>query len=151
MADFVTEELFRLLLSVAVGAGFAAVYDVFRIARMAVKHNYAAVSGEDLLFWIAAGVAVFFFFLFLDDGRLRLYTVLGIFAGIAGYRLTLGRILVPFFGKIIKKILKIAAKLLIKIGNWYKIRKKKYSDKHGAKKGGKIAKKGKASGTEAVK
>ncbi|MCM1308950.1 MAG: spore cortex biosynthesis protein YabQ, partial [Butyrivibrio sp.] len=115
MADFVTAELVRLCLSVAVGAGFAIVYDVFRVARRAVKHSYAAVSGEDIIFWLAAGVAAFFFFLFLDEGRLRLYTVLGIFAGITVYRLTLGRLLVPFFGNIIEKILKIATNLLKKV------------------------------------
>ena len=151
MADFVTEELLRLLLSMAVGAGFAIVYDVFRIARRAVKHSYAAVSGEDIIFWLAAGVAAFFFFLFLDEGKLRLYTVFGIFAGIMLYRLTLGRLLVPYFSKIIKKILKIATNLLKKVINWYNIKRKKHSDKQGVKKGGKIEKKRKASGTEAVK
>lgn len=151
MADFVTVELIRLLLSMAVGASFAIVYDVFRIARRAVKHSYAAVSGEDVIFWLAAGVAAFFFFLFLDEGRLRLYTVLGIFAGITVYRMTLGRILVPFFGEIIRKILKTVTNLLKKTANWYKMKKKKHSDKQGVKKGGKIEKKRKASGTEAVK
>lgn len=151
MADFVTGELIRLLLSMAVGAAFAIVYDVFRIARRAVKHSYAVLSGEDVIFWLAAGVAAFFFFLFLDEGRLRLYTVLGIFAGITVYRMTLGRLLVPFFGGIIRKILKTVTNLLKKTANWYKIKRKKHSDKQGVKKGGKIEKKRKASGTEAVK
>lgn len=151
MADFVTEELIRLLLSIAVGAGFAIVYDVFRIARRAVKHSYAAVSGEDIIFWLAAGVAAFFFFLFLDEGKLRLYTVFGIFSGIMLYRITLGRLLVPFFGKIIKKILKIASNLLKKLINRCKIRKRKRLEKQGVKKGGRIEKKRKASGTETVK
>ncbi len=151
MADFATEELVRLLLSMAVGAGLAMVYDLFRIARRAVRHSYAVMSGEDLLFWILAGVATFFFFLFLNEGKFRLYTVLGIFIGIMVYRMTLSRLLVPFFGKIIKKILKIVSNSLKKLVNSYRIKKKKRMETHGNKKGGKIEKKRKASGAEAVK
>lgn len=151
MADFATEELVRLLLSMAVGAGLAMVYDLFRIARRAVRHSYAVMSGEDLLFWILAGVTTFFFFLFLNEGKFRLYTVLGIFIGIMVYRMTLSRLLVPFFGKIIKKILKIVTNSLKKLVNSYRIKKKKRMETHGSKKGGKIEKKRKASGAEAVK
>lgn len=151
MADFATEELVRLLLSMAVGAGLAMVYDLFRIARRAVRHSYAVMSGEDLLFWILAGVATFFFFLFLNEGKFRLYTVLGIFIGIMVYRMTLSRLLVPFFGKIIEKILKTVSNSLKKLVNRYRIKKKKRMETHGSKKGGKIEKKRKVSGAEAVK
>lgn len=140
MADFVTDELVRLLLSVALGAGFAVVYDVFRIARRAVKHSYAVMSGEDMLFWIVAGVVAFFFFLFQDNGKFRLYTVMGILAGIFAYRMTLSRLLVPFFAKILRNILKISTNLLQKLKKRYKIRKSNRAKKRNVKKGGKIEK-----------
>ena len=67
MADFVIEQLMELLKALGAGMVLAAVYDFFRIIRRGIRHATAAVSGEDLLFWITAAFVVFYFFLFVGQ------------------------------------------------------------------------------------
>ena len=122
MADFVVDEIRTLFVTIGIGAALAVVYDVFRIARRVVKHNIVAVSGEDVIFWMVAGFATYYFFLFINDGKFRVYMVAGIILGIFSYRMTLSRIFVPFFSKILRKFVEICIKLLKKAVNSFKIK-----------------------------
>lgn len=116
------EQLQELLKALAAGAVLAAVYDFFRIIRKIVKHGTVAVSGEDLIFWIVAAFMVFRFFLSVDDGKFRMYMILGLMAGVMAYRMTLGRLLVGIFGFFFRKIKEICGKLLKKAVNKPKIK-----------------------------
>ena len=142
MADFVIEQLMELLKALGAGMVLAAVYDFFRIIRRGVRHATAAVSGEDLLFWITAAFVVFYFFLFVDNGKFRMYMIFGLLAGGMIYCLTIGRLIVRVMGKILRKIKEILRKLLKKTANKPKI---KDSYKNGLKnnkvRGGDVEKK----------
>lgn len=52
MADFIVEELQKLGLMIGFGTAMAVIYDVFRILRRIIPHNFVAVSAEDLIFWL---------------------------------------------------------------------------------------------------
>lgn len=124
MADFIFEETSALLYFLAVGAAMAAVYDVFRILRKIIPHNYQALSAEDLVFWIAAGSVIFFLLLFKNNGMFRVYLFLGSILGALIYRETLSRLLVPGITFICEKVVEFCAKLLKKIRHLFKIKKK---------------------------
>lgn len=141
MADFVIEELRTLLVTMGIGAALAVVYDIFRIARRVVRHNTFAVSGEDILFWIAAGFATYYFFLFINDGKFRLYMVAGIILGIFVCRMTVSRIFVPLLSRIFRKIKEFIIKLLKKIIKSFKIKSLFKKRGHNKTRGGKIEKK----------
>ncbi len=126
-----------------IGAALAVVYDIFRIARRVVRHNTVAVSGEDIIFWIVAGFATYYFFLFVNDGKFRMYMVLGIILGIFVCRMTVSRIFVPFFSKILGKFKKILTKLLKKVVKSFKINTIFKKCGHNRARGGHIAKKNK--------
>ncbi len=95
MAFFVQEELIGFLYAVIFGAMLGIVYDFFRIIRNVIRHNVAAVSTEDVIFWIGTAVSSFMAVLFFNDGILRMYMILGGLAGCIIYRFTLSRLLVP--------------------------------------------------------
>ena len=103
-----------LLKALAAGAVLAAAYDVIRILRMTVRHRIYLISAEDLVFWSISSVAVFFFILFENDGKFRMYMAAGMIAGAMIYNMTVGRLLMKMVGKIIQKTKKIFRKLLKK-------------------------------------
>ena len=98
------------MLMLGLGAAYSVAYDILRILRYAIRHNNVARSAEDLLFFILMGFSAYIVFLNLADGNVRLYMIVGITAGMLAYRYTLSRIIVPFFGKLIKKLLRICSK-----------------------------------------
>ena len=53
-------EIRLLILGVAAGAGLMALYDLLRLFRALVPHGWLWVGVEDLLYWIFAGLAVFY-------------------------------------------------------------------------------------------
>ena len=114
MTDFVAGQSVGLLKALAAGAVLAAAYDVIRILRMTVRHRIYLISAEDLVFWSISSVAVFFFILFENDGKFRMYMAAGMIAGAMIYNMTVGRLLMKMVGKIIQKTKKIFRKLLKK-------------------------------------
>ena len=122
MADFVIEQFWELLKAVAAGAVLAVCYDFFRIIRRTARHAVWVVSGEDLVFWIISSLTVFFFFLYADSGKFRMYMIFGLLAGIILYDITIGRIIVKGISIFLSKIVEIFRKLLKKALNKPKIK-----------------------------
>lgn len=96
------------------GAAIAFVYDFFRILRRGIKHADAIVSGEDLLFWILTGMALFYMSLYINNGEFRLYFILGMFAGAFVYNRTVSRFFVAAGSFLLRKIVEIIQFLLKK-------------------------------------
>lgn len=69
------------LYSLALGFALGILYDVFRTLRMFVPRVRWFVVAADVLYFILCGVISFFFMLVTDEGKLRIYTVLGITLG----------------------------------------------------------------------
>lgn len=95
----------NFLLMCGLGVVYFVIYDIFRILRYAIPHNVVALSVEDMLFFIMMGFSSYIIFLYIADGRVRMYMIAGIAVGIAAYRSTISRFLVPFCGKLLKKAL----------------------------------------------
>jgi spore cortex biosynthesis protein YabQ len=118
------------LLAVAAGFAIGFIYDVFRVARLAVKHADAVVQIEDAVFWLIASAGMFLFTLHVNNGEVRAFSIVGAalgmvlyFVGLSSYIIKIlvaavnilkktiaaiiGIILIPF--KFIAKLLSVLA------------------------------------------
>ena len=93
-------EIRLLILGVAAGAGLMALYDLLRLFRALVPHGWLWVGVEDLLYWIFAGLAVFYLLYEENDGALRLYVISTIFLTMIVY----DRLCSTILRKVLKKI-----------------------------------------------
>ena len=98
MSAYVNRELILLACSIWQGAVLGFWYDLIKTARKLIRHSHAAVSAEDLCYWIAAA----------------LYLFGGILGGAALYHASFGRFLPELLAKGIKK----AGRILAFPGKW---------------------------------
>lgn len=89
-----------LALGILAGAGLMALYDILRVFRMLLRHNWFWVGIEDLGYWIFAGFAVFYLLYRENDGALRLYVIGTIWVVMILY----DRFCSSFFRKVLKKM-----------------------------------------------
>lgn len=94
-SDIVKEGQF-LLYAVLLGIGIAFLYDCLRIFRKVFSHGIIWVSLEDLLYWIFAGIGIFYLFYRENNGAFRWFAILGVMAGMFAFRETLSPFLVRF-------------------------------------------------------
>ena len=81
------------LLACLCGAGLGALYDIFRILRIAFPFGRLAVFAQDALYWVLCGAISFFFILEVNGGEIRGYLLAGELAGATLYFFTVGAIL----------------------------------------------------------
>ena len=104
MGVYLGEQISVFLLSLLVGMALGALYDVFRISRVAFYTSPTAVFIEDVLFFLICGVTTFFFGLTVMDGILRAFLLIGELLGAVLYHFTLGRLVMGVAVKIIGMI-----------------------------------------------
>lgn len=105
------------LLSCLLGVGLGALYDVFRILRLAFWHGKIIIGIQDILFFALAAVSSFLFMLFRCEGQLRFYVLLGELLGFIVYYFTVGFLVIRMSKCIIhwiKKILFFLYKIFIR-------------------------------------
>ena len=89
-----TAQLNELLLSGGMGFLLGAYYDVFRILRKWIRPGAVRVFFEDVLYFVSAALLTFLFLLAVNGGVFRVYVCVGLAAGCAAYRYTVGRVVV---------------------------------------------------------
>lgn len=117
MSAYVTRELILLACSVWQGAVLGFWYDLIKTGRKLIRHSHAAVSAEDLCYWIAAALYLFVQIYEENSGILRGYLFGGILGGAALYHASLGRFLSDLLAEGIRKtgrVLLIPGKWLVK-------------------------------------
>lgn len=85
-------ELGLFFSAAALGAVLGAVFDIFRVLRIIIRHNGAAVFVEDLLFMLFSGFWFFVFSMTAARGQLRAFLLLAVLLGAALYLLTVGAV-----------------------------------------------------------
>lgn len=80
-----TQENLFLLHALEMGVFISFLYDLLRIFRRLVRHNWFWVSLEDVIFWIYCAISVFLLLHRENNGILRWFAVLGAMAGIWAY------------------------------------------------------------------
>lgn len=73
--------------SVLLGVALGVLYCVFRFLRYLFANKTWACVAADVIWFLLCGVAVLFFNIVADEGRLRFYTVFGVFFGAAVFYL----------------------------------------------------------------
>lgn len=104
MESGILRELQITAFSLAAGAWLMVCYDFLRIFRIFVRHGPVWVGIEDLIYWFYSGATSFWLLYRQNDGNIRAYIILGIFAGMILYD--------KFFSRIYLRLLKNAMKCL---------------------------------------
>lgn len=76
------EEMMVFLIAVVSGAIVRLVYQCIRCFRRIVVHDLAAVSVEDMIFWLGSAVYMFVQIYHTSDGSIRWYFILGVALGV---------------------------------------------------------------------
>lgn len=87
MSREIVQELTFFTHSVLIGLVITFVYDWIRVLRRLFKHGTLLMSVEDLLFWLACGIGVFYVLYRENNGTLRWFAVLGAAVGMFFYKM----------------------------------------------------------------
>lgn len=114
---YAPEQFLLLVKAIILGAGIGVFYDFFRILRIAVKTHSVIIFLEDLIFFICAAIATFFFIFQTNTGQIRWFIFFGLIVGFVLYYLTIGKLVIKvseFIINFIKSVFKILFKIFIK-------------------------------------
>jgi len=82
------DQAWLFLSTVVAGMVIGLFYDVFRIIRKTTPHREWVVQLEDVLFWVIATGAMFYFMLQRNFGEIRVFSLLGTAIGAVLYMAT---------------------------------------------------------------
>lgn len=82
------------LLSLLLGAALGVLFDFFRILRLALPSPRWLVSAEDLLYFVLAAWCSLRFMLFVNQGEVRSFILVGEILGWVLYFFTMGQIVI---------------------------------------------------------
>lgn len=107
MSQNIINEVMFFFHSFLMGIVITFVYDGFLVLRRVIRHNLLLISLEDMIFWIACAIGVFYMLYEENNGVLRWFAVLGATLGMIVYKGSVSNILVNFFSKILTCFLKL--------------------------------------------
>lgn len=99
------------LLAASTGIGMLFVYDLLRIFRRVAKHGTTWIAIEDMFFWVGCAFWLFRLMYRQNDGNIRGFVILGVFAGMLLYSLGCSRFIVRGGTAIVRFLVKIMAKI----------------------------------------
>ncbi|MBQ8605598.1 MAG: spore cortex biosynthesis protein YabQ [Clostridia bacterium] len=117
MQQDVSTQFLNLVYALATGAGISALFDIFRIIRIAVKHNSFFVFIEDMIYCVIALFNVILFFSVYNSGTIRFYLLFGIFCGFIIWHYTAGALII-LQAKLILFILRVFFRLIFTPVRW---------------------------------
>lgn len=105
MSREIVQELTFFTHSVLLGLVITFIYDWIRVLRRLFKHGAALTSAEDLFFWLACGIGVFYMLYRENNGTLRWFAVLGATIGMFFYKVIVRDAFVNVMSTCIHKIM----------------------------------------------
>lgn len=112
MSREIVKELTFFIHSALMGLIITFVYDWIRVFRRLFKHGTALMSVEDLFFWLACGIGVFYMLYRENDGTLRWFAVLGATLGMFFYKIVVRDIFVNIMSTYIHKMMWLLFRVL---------------------------------------
>ena len=112
MLHSTTNQAYVFLSTLYAGLIIGFLYDCCRMVRKMIRAGVIITGILDLLFWAVIGILSFLVLFYVDNGSVRLYTVVGLLIGWLLYRLTLS----PFIMKALDWIYKTLADFLHWLG-----------------------------------
>lgn len=111
MSQDIINEVMFLLHSLLLGIFITFVYDWFLILRRLIKHTILLVSLEDLIFWIACAISIFYMLYEENNGVLRWFAVAGAALGMLIYKKTVSGFFIKTIVGILSRIINIFTKI----------------------------------------
>lgn len=111
MSQDIVREVTFFSHSFLLGLGITLFYDIFLLMRKLVAHNLLFISLEDMIYWIACAIGVFYVLYEENNGILRWFAVLGAAAGMLAYKKTVGTFLIDIMSTIIRRIFRVLLRL----------------------------------------
>ena len=105
MSQDIIREVTFFVHFVIMGVVITFVYDWLLILRRLVKHGLIGVSVEDLVFWFACGIGVFYMLYRENNGILRWFAILGAIIGMSVYKIVISDRFVHLMSTCIYKIM----------------------------------------------
>ncbi len=112
MSQNIVNEVTFLLHSFLMGIIITFVYDGFLILRRLIRHSLFLISIEDLIFWIACAIGVFYMLYEENNGILRWFAVFGASLGMLAYKLSISAAIVNIVSNIIGRIISALGRVL---------------------------------------
>ena len=112
MSREIVQELTFFTHSVLMGLAITFIYDWIRVFRKLFRHGTALMSAEDLLFWTACGIGVFYMLYRENDGTLRWFAVLGATIGMFFYKIVVRDAFADVMSTCLHKIMWFVFRLL---------------------------------------
>lgn len=124
----INNEFSVFLAFILIGIIMSFLFDFFRILRRVYQTPDFITIIQDIAFWIISGIILLSGIFILNEGKIRAYLFIGIFAGILFYIITLSKIIIKtgtnlliilnkLIIKPVWKILHIISNLIIKLIN----------------------------------
>lgn len=104
MSQDIVNEITFFMHSFLLGIAITFAYDGFLILRKLIKHSLFMISLEDLIFWIACAIGVFYMLYEENNGTLRWFAVFGATIGMLLYKKSVSPLLINVVTTIIKRI-----------------------------------------------
>ena len=105
MSQGIVQEITFFLHSVLMGLIITFAYDWVLIFRKLFRHGRILISIEDILYWFACGIGVFYMLYRENDGVLRWFAVMGAALGMLFYKVTVKERFVYIMSTLIHKIM----------------------------------------------
>lgn len=112
MSPNIIAEVILLVHSFLLGVVLTFIYDGIIIFRKLIRHSSIFISLEDLLFWIACAIGVFYMLYEENNGILRWFAVAGACIGMLLYKVTFSPLIVSVTTKVLEWILHMFVKIL---------------------------------------
>lgn len=112
MSQNIINEVMFFFHSFLMGIVITFVYDGFLVLRRVVRHNILLVSLEDMVFWIACAIGVFYMLYEENNGVLRWFAVLGATLGMIAYKESVSGFIVTFLSRILTCLLRLISRTL---------------------------------------
>lgn len=123
MSEVILTELRTIGVAFVSGAFITFIYDLLRIFRRVISHGNVWIGLEDFLFWIWTSLWIFSVLYRVNDGSLRIYTILTMVSGMIIYHKMISEPFVKITGGILKKTMTLLGLPLKKF--WKRIIMKK--------------------------
>lgn len=81
MSEIIHGQVTFLLVTLCCGMALIFFYEILRLLRWMFRHTVAVIWIEDILYWAAASIPVFYVFFVYNDGEIRWYGVLMLVVG----------------------------------------------------------------------
>ena len=112
MSQNIINEVTFFLHSFMMGIVITFMYDGFLILRRLIKHSDILVSLEDMVFWIACAIGVFYMLYEENNGILRWFAVFGAALGMIVYKKSLSALVIRSVSMLIERTFHILFRIL---------------------------------------